>query len=160
LAAAIWVGGHVYLLFIFPRSLRESDSLGERVLAAFRAYSRVIVPVFIILILSGFSNSLLSAPAAPNEISAVAFGDTYRTVLFSKILLALLAAAVGVIASFRLLPRLTRAIESGESQAAQAKAVAKSLKTTSAVNLTIGSVALLLATTLANLHQLILVGLS
>lgn len=162
LSAAVWVGGHVFLLFIYSRTLQSGDSKAGRYLAAYKGYSRVIVPFFLILIFSGFANSMVfSSPAPILDIGEVPFGDTYQMILMSKILLAVVALAVGAYASFTIIPKLKAEAEKAEANDSEAATgFVSKLKTTSYINLAIGVVVILMATALANVHQLILVGLT
>lgn len=162
LSAAVWVGGHVFLLFIYSRTLQSGDSKPGRYLAAYKGYSRVILPVFLILVLSGLANSaVFSAPGNIQELGDLPFGETYQMILFSKILLAIIAAGVGAYASFKVIPKLKAAAEKAESNDSEAAAgFVSKLRTTSYINLAIGVVVILMATALANVHQLMLVGLT
>lgn len=159
LTATIWVGGHIYLVFVFPRTLHRTDTPTERLYSAYRGFSGLIIPAFLVLVLAGVMLRATASPAAPDQVADLAFGDFYGLFIIGKMVLATIAAAVGALTSFSLLPSLGKALELG-GETSQAVRLAGRVRIASIVNLVIGASILFLAAGLANIHQLILVGLA
>lgn len=164
-----WVGSHAYLLFVFPRSLLKTDDYTERVLHAYRSFSRFIIPVFTLLVLTGFGNivaSFLEQAATGEQPSPEAFAAFLYLFLLPKLSLASIGALVGAMTSFYLLPKLKSLFDevkesSGGAEAAGqtgagadgsaggqeslASMIAKRVRAASVINFAVGVAAIFVA---------------
>lgn len=147
LLVSFWVGSHLFLLFVFPRSLLKADNYPERVHAVYKGFSRLIIPAFALLVLTGFGNVVLSRlgaePPEPGSPAAEAMTNFLRLFIIPKLSLAVVAAIVGAVTSFLLIPRLKRVVEAVRStndggDEAVGRKVASQIRKASVINLLVG----------------------